>query len=122
MRITLRLIVSLVFAVAAVATLSSLLQIRRERETREDTLERRSLLLAARLQDRLDPHLQESTHTFITVDGRRMHIHTQPFRHRKQAGAFVILQKADSFNARRAAIWRHNFLHGLVQMALISLV
>ncbi|MBI4051811.1 MAG: trehalose-6-phosphate synthase, partial [Elusimicrobia bacterium] len=58
MRITLRLIVSLIFVVASVAFFSAYFQVKQEKERQRDELERRSNLLAQTLQEAVEPLLQ----------------------------------------------------------------
>lgn len=56
-RITLRLIVALVFAIALVASLSAYFQVGEEQRTLQEELERRSRLLAESLQESVEPLL-----------------------------------------------------------------
>ncbi|HBL17331.1 MAG: hypothetical protein A2X36_11660 [Elusimicrobia bacterium GWA2_69_24] len=57
MRITLRLTLSLLVVVAAVAAFSAFFQLRQEREIQQEDLGRRSLLLAQSLQESVEPLL-----------------------------------------------------------------
>jgi len=60
-RITLRLIISLVLAVAAVAAIFAYQQARQEKERQRDELERRSRLLADSLRESVEPLLEQGT-------------------------------------------------------------
>jgi trehalose-6-phosphate synthase len=68
MRITFRLIVSLVVTVAAVAAISAYFHVRQERSRLEDELERRSRLLAESLQESVQPAIQRG----IPMDFQRL--------------------------------------------------
>lgn len=59
MRITFRLIVSLVVAVAGVAALFARMQVIEERSRLESDLDRRALLLSESLQESVDPLLEK---------------------------------------------------------------
>ncbi|MBI5244133.1 MAG: trehalose-6-phosphate synthase [Elusimicrobia bacterium] len=59
MRITVRLIVSLLVVVASVASFSSYYQVRQERQRQQEDLGRRSLLLAQSLQEAVEPLLEK---------------------------------------------------------------
>ena len=59
MRITLKLIVSLVVVVASVASFSAFFQVRQEKQTQQDELERRSRLLAQSLSESITPLLEK---------------------------------------------------------------
>ncbi|MGH7151801.1 MAG: hypothetical protein ACREIU_13940, partial [Planctomycetota bacterium] len=61
MRITLRLIVSLVIVVAAVAATSAWIHVGQDRASRQEELERRSRLLALTLQEVVEPLVPEGT-------------------------------------------------------------
>ncbi len=59
MRITLRLIVSLIVVVASVAFFSAYLQVRSERSKQQDDIERRARLLAESLQETIEPIVEK---------------------------------------------------------------
>ncbi len=59
MRITFRLILSLVVAVGTVAAFSAYLQVGQEKQRQEDELARRSRLLAEGLHETLEPLVQK---------------------------------------------------------------
>ena len=59
MRITLRLIVSLIVVVASVAFFSAYLQVRSERLKQQDDIERRARLLADSLQKTIEPIVEK---------------------------------------------------------------
>lgn len=59
MRITFRLIVSLVIAVGTVAAFSAYIQVSQEKQRQEDELDRRSRLLTEGLQDTIEPLVQK---------------------------------------------------------------
>ncbi|MDD5628213.1 MAG: trehalose-6-phosphate synthase [Elusimicrobia bacterium] len=61
MRITLRLIVSLLVVVSSVAALSAFLQARQERQRQQEELERRSLLVAQSLQESVETLLAKGS-------------------------------------------------------------
>jgi len=77
MRITFRLIVALVFTVAAVATISAYFQVQQERSRSKDEMERRSRLLAMSLQEPVQVLLQGSSTNFqrlVERYGKREHV------------------------------------------------
>lgn len=59
MRITLRLIISLVLVIGSVAFLSAYFQMHQEKEKQQDELERRARLLAESLQEAVEPLLEK---------------------------------------------------------------
>lgn len=59
MKITLRLIISLVLVVSTVAAASAYFQVRQEKEKQREELERRSRLLASSLQETIEPLIEK---------------------------------------------------------------